>query len=87
MKCKSPDSSHLPASDGDALLRRFRQEHFASAPLYQAALARYGVTEEQLQQHLIWELTALRFTEQRFRLAGCHRQPNREWRREGRAAG
>jgi hypothetical protein len=57
----------LAASDGDALLRRFRQEHFASAPLYQAALARYGVTEEQLQQHLIWELTALRFTEQRFR--------------------
>jgi hypothetical protein len=56
-----------PATDADALLRQFRQSHFASLPLYQAALVRYGVTEDELKRHLLWELTVLRFTEQRFR--------------------
>ena len=56
-----------PASEADNLLRRFRQEHFASIPLYHAALARYGVTEDELNQHLLWELTVIRFTDQRFR--------------------
>lgn len=56
-----------PANQADPLLRRFRQEHFASIPLYQAALTRYGVTEDALKQHLLWEFTVLRFTDQRFR--------------------
>jgi hypothetical protein len=56
-----------PSSEADALLQRFRQQHFASIPLYRAALARYSVTEDVLKQHLLWELTVLRFTEQRFR--------------------
>ena len=56
-----------PATDADALLRQFRQSHFASMPLYRAALVRYGVTEDELKRHLLWELTAVRFTEQRFR--------------------
>jgi hypothetical protein len=56
-----------PAGDADALLRRFRQEHFASIPLYRAALTRYGVAEEALKQHLLWEFAVLSFTEQRFR--------------------
>lgn len=55
------------ASDADALLRRFRQEHFATAPLYRAALERYGVTEDELKRHLLWELAVIRFTDQRFR--------------------
>jgi hypothetical protein len=60
-----------PASEADALLRRFRQEHFASVPPYRAALARYGVTEDELKAHLLWEFTVLRFTEQRFRPPGA----------------
>jgi hypothetical protein len=55
------------ANGAEALLRRFRQEHFTSLPLYRAALSRYGVTEEELKRHLLWELNALNFTEQRFR--------------------
>lgn len=54
------------ASEADALLLRFRQQHFASVTLYQAALTKYGVTEDQLKQHLLWELAVIRFTDQRF---------------------
>jgi hypothetical protein len=57
----------MPTTDSDAMLRQFRQSHFASVPLYRAALLRYGVTEDELKSHLLWELTAIRFTEQRFR--------------------
>jgi hypothetical protein len=56
----------LAASDADALLRKFRQQHFASIPLYTAALTRYGVTEDELRQHLLWEVEVIRFTDQRF---------------------
>jgi len=54
------------ASDAGALVSRFRQEHFASTPLYQAALTRYGVTEDDLKRHLLWQLAVIRFTEERF---------------------
>jgi hypothetical protein len=60
-----------PASEADELLRRFRQDHFASMALFRAALARYGVTEGELKQRLAWEVTALRFTEWRFRAPGA----------------
>src|SRR6185312_9327701 len=43
-----------PASSDDALLRKFRQEHFTSIPLYRAALTKYGVTEAALKKHLAW---------------------------------
>jgi hypothetical protein len=56
-----------PAADPEAILRRFRQQHFASVVLYRAALARYEVTEEALKQHLLWELTVISFTDRRFR--------------------
>lgn len=56
----------LAASEGDTLLQQFRQKHFATAALYRAALARYGVTEDDLKQRLLWELAVIRFTDQRF---------------------
>jgi hypothetical protein len=57
----------LAASEADALLRKFRQQHFASEPLYKAALAHYGVTEDELKQHVVWEVEVIRFTDQRFK--------------------
>ena len=54
-------------SEADALLRKFRQERFHSMAEYQAALQKYGITEEQLKQRLLWQLTVLRFTDLRFR--------------------
>ena len=56
-----------PASDADALLRNFRQRRFPSVAQYHAALARYGVTEEEIKQRLVWEVSLLSFNEQRFK--------------------
>jgi hypothetical protein len=55
------------ADEADSMLRNFRQEHYASILQFRADLEKYGITEEQLKQHLLWELTALRFTDIRFR--------------------
>ncbi len=55
------------AAKGDALLRKFRQDHYPSPAAYRAALQKYGVTEEQLKQRLLWQLTAIQFTDLRFR--------------------
>lgn len=55
------------AAQEDALLRKFRQEHYPSPAAYRAALQKYGVTEEQLKQRLLWQLTAIEFTNLRFR--------------------
>jgi parvulin-like peptidyl-prolyl isomerase len=54
------------AADVDSMLRNFRQEHFTSVSQYRAALEKYGVTEEQLKEHLSWQLAAIRFTDLRF---------------------
>ncbi len=53
--------------DGDALLREYRQKHSPSDAQLQAALARYGLTEDALKQRLVWEVTLLHFTDQRFK--------------------
>jgi hypothetical protein len=74
-----------PATDADALLRRFRQEHFASLASYRAALTRYGVTEEALKQHLAWEATAIGFTDRRFRPFAATQDPQSANRTDGSA--
>jgi len=55
-----------PANEAEPMLRNFRQEHYASMAQFQEALATYGITEDQLKQHLLWQLAALRFTDVRF---------------------
>jgi hypothetical protein len=52
--------------DADEMLRNFRQEHFANEGEYRAALQKYGIKEEQLKQHLLWQLAVMRFTDLRF---------------------
>jgi parvulin-like peptidyl-prolyl isomerase len=54
-------------SEADAMLRNFRQERYRSIAQFRAALEKYGITEEQLKQHLLWQLAAVRFTDVRFR--------------------
>jgi hypothetical protein len=54
------------ASEADALLRKFRQSRFHSLAEYRAATRKYGIAEDQLKQHLVWQLTAIRFTDSRF---------------------
>jgi len=52
--------------DGDAVLRNFRQKNYRSTPAFRAALEKYGLTEDELKRHLLWQAAAMKFTEQRF---------------------
>jgi hypothetical protein len=54
------------ASVADSLLQKFRQEHFHTLQEFQAALTKYGITEDELKQHLWWEFAVIQFTEARF---------------------
>jgi hypothetical protein len=58
------------ATDGsaDALLQQLRRDRFGSSDAgLRAALAQYGLTEDQLRQQLLWQLTVLHFIDERFR--------------------
>jgi nucleoside-diphosphate-sugar epimerase len=53
-------------AEADAMLANLRRERFPSEADYENALNTYGVTEQQLKQHLLWQLASLRFTDVRF---------------------
>ncbi len=58
------------ASEEEAreMLDKIREERYGgSAPRMRTALAGYGLTEDDLRAHLLWQLTVLRFIDQRFR--------------------
>jgi hypothetical protein len=50
---------------------------YSTAAEYRAALAKYGITEAELKQHLLWEMAALEFTELRFPEAEAGQSANR----------
>lgn len=58
-----------PESDAGKLLRDTEKDRAASAGEFSRLLAQYGLSVEQLRAHLYWELTVLRFIDQRFRPA------------------
>ena len=58
---KAPSSN-----DSDGMLREFREEHYPADAEFRMALQQYGITEDQVKDHLLWELTAIRFTDERF---------------------
>jgi hypothetical protein len=54
--------------DAAALLDKLRQERFAGSDArLRTTLAGYGLTEEELRAQLLWQLTVLRFIDERFR--------------------
>jgi hypothetical protein len=60
------------ATDAEAqgMLNKLRQDRFGgSEPRLRADLAKYGISEDQLTSELRWQLTVLRFIEERFRPA------------------
>ena len=58
----------LPAAgEADMLLWKFRQDRFPTPAAYRAALQKYEISEDQLREHLLWQLTAIRYTDFRFR--------------------
>jgi len=59
------------ASEQEAanLLASTKHERYADTAQYQATLARYGITNPEVKEALLWQLTVLRFIDQRFRPA------------------
>jgi hypothetical protein len=54
-------------SEAAALLNQIRTDRFGGADTrMRAELSRYGLTEAQLQAQLLWQLTVLRFINERF---------------------
>jgi hypothetical protein len=57
-------------AEADALRKQIERDRFAgSATRARAELARYGLDEDQLKAQLLWQLTVLRFIEQKFQPA------------------
>ncbi|MEO8368879.1 MAG: hypothetical protein ABI806_06755 [Candidatus Solibacter sp.] len=56
-------------SDAEPLLRQFRQRNYPNDAAYRALLEKYGLSEDDVKRHLLWQVAALRFAEQRFRMA------------------
>jgi hypothetical protein len=48
------------------MLAKYRQEHFRSDSEYRAALAKYGIAENDVKDHLRRQLALMRFTDARF---------------------
>lgn len=55
-----------PEKEADEMLRNFRRQRFHSEAEFRAALQKYSLTEDDLKQHMLWQLAALRFTDLRF---------------------
>lgn len=58
-----------PASAGAEALADFRKSHFPNDAGFQSALEADGLTAEEVQNALLWQLTLLRFIDVRFRPA------------------
>jgi len=60
--------SRPPEKDAEALLAQIRRERFGgSETRLKQALGQYGITEDELRAQLLWQLTVLRFINERFR--------------------
>jgi hypothetical protein len=56
-------------SEADYLLAQTKQDRFASEAQYRNELSRLGISESELKDALLWQLTVLRFIDTRFRPA------------------
>jgi len=57
-----------PESEATLLEAELRRDHFdASLERLAAALQRYGLTDAELREQLLWQITVLQFINQRFR--------------------
>lgn len=54
-------------ADTEALLEKTRKQVFPSDEAYLEALRKYGITEEDLREHVQWQLMTVRFIDFRFR--------------------
>jgi hypothetical protein len=88
------NSSHYPLptlADAEPMVK-LREDEYAGRAAFLADLARYGITEDQLRQHVWWQITLLKFIDDRFRPAvqvsnadilQHYREQVRKWGEEG----
>ncbi len=57
----------VPESDAVRMLDDMQKERFHTPALFDRVLTNDGLTRDQLKQYLLWQLTVLRFIDQRFR--------------------
>ncbi len=55
------------AADTEKLLEQTKRDRFSTDEAFRAALQKYGLLEDELKQHLQWQLMTLRFIDYRFR--------------------
>jgi hypothetical protein len=59
--------SRATDADAEALLKRMERDRFGAVEArISAELERYGLSKNELRQQLLWQLTVLRFIQQRF---------------------
>jgi hypothetical protein len=63
---QSTGAAPAAMSGMEQLLAQIKKDRFGSDTLYRQTLANYGLTEEDLKSALLWQLTVLRFIDQRF---------------------
>jgi peptidyl-prolyl cis-trans isomerase SurA len=51
----------------EAMLKEVRAQRFQNDAQYRLALEKYGITEQDLKAHLLWQITFLHFIDLRFR--------------------
>jgi hypothetical protein len=59
-------TSPAPLSEVNQLLAQIKKDRFPNDALYRQALTHYGLTDGELKAALLWQLTVLRFIDQRF---------------------
>jgi len=63
---QSADAAPAALNGMEQLLAQIKKDRFTSDALYRQTLAKYGLSEEDLKSALLWQLTVLRFIDQRF---------------------
>jgi hypothetical protein len=66
------DLARYPAPDPadiDPVLKTFKQDNYPNPEEYEKALAKFGITEREIRDHILSQLTFLKFVNLRFRAA------------------
>jgi hypothetical protein len=58
-----------PESEANSLLANFKREHYPNDAQYREALAKYGLTDDEVKKALAWQYAVIQFTDARFRPA------------------
>jgi hypothetical protein len=61
--------SQSSPGEEESMLKQIQAQRFRGLGEYHRALEKYGIDEDQLRAHLLWQLTLLRFIDVRFRPA------------------